>query len=42
MKVTINLTKKEIEHLDGCIGHYDACDIVENIIEKIKKEIQVN
>ena len=38
MKIQINLTKEEIEHLKNCDSYYGACSFVENIIIKIIKK----
>lgn len=41
MQVTINLTKKEIQHLkEGCYSELDSCETIIDIIEKIKKVIK--
>ena len=39
MKITISITKKEKEHLDGCNSHHNACGEVISIIEKVKKKL---
>jgi len=39
MKITINVTKKEKEHLDGCNSYHDACGEVIDVMEKVKKEL---
>jgi hypothetical protein len=42
MKITINLTKKEIEHLiDGnCTTYLDACSTIEDIMRKVINKIK--
>jgi hypothetical protein len=37
MKITINLTNKEIEHIKNHT-FYDSCDCVDNIMRKVQKE----
>lgn len=40
MKITINITKKEIDHLKTCDGcELDACSTIDCIIKKIRKKI---
>ena len=38
MKVTINISKKDLRHLEHCYSHLDACNVVTEIIRKIKKK----
>ena len=38
MKITINLTKKEMEHLLPEHTFYDCCGYVQDIMIKIQKE----
>lgn len=38
MKVTINVSRKEIEHLRDRDSEFDACGVVEDIVKRVKKE----
>ena len=40
MKITINITKKQVEHLMGCNSYHDACGEVVDIMEDVKKKIR--
>jgi hypothetical protein len=40
MKVTINITKGEAEHLKNCTSYHDACEDTVHVIEKILKAIR--
>ena len=37
MKITINISKKDLKHLENCDGKYSACGTIERIITKIEK-----
>ena len=39
MKITINLSKKEIKHIKGTHTFYDCCSRVEDIMKKVQKEV---
>ena len=41
MKITINLTKEEREHLINCDYYIDTCGTVSNIINKVKKASKI-
>ncbi len=36
MEIKVNITKKDLKHLENCDGHYSACGTVIKIINKIK------
>lgn len=38
MKVTINATKEEIEHLKACLSYMDSCGVVQDIIHRVIKK----
>jgi hypothetical protein len=40
MRITINLSKNDAEHIKNCMSHYDACGTITILVDKIKKEIQ--
>lgn len=43
VKITINLTRKELEHIRECSSaERDACSEVNNIIKKVKKQLKIN
>lgn len=40
MKIEINITKEEAEHLRNCNSEINACFFVESIIKKVKTRIK--
>ena len=40
MKIEINITKNEKEHLRGCNSKYDACGYVQRIIKKVERALK--
>ena len=41
-KITIGLTRKEIEHFKTCHDYLDACNTYQIIFLKIKRELEKN
>lgn len=41
MKIEINITKKEYEHLKDCLGYYDACGITTAIMKRIIRKLKI-
>jgi hypothetical protein len=39
IKIEIYLTERQKQHLKTCDSHYDACDTVTTIIERIKRKL---
>ncbi len=42
MEITIEISKKELEHLKRCSSEYDACSTVTRIIEKVKRQLNLS
>jgi hypothetical protein len=41
MIVRILLSKDEVAHLkNGCMSYFDACETVQNVIEKVKRQLR--
>jgi hypothetical protein len=40
VKIQINISNKDINHLENCMSEIDACGYVEDVIRKVKKAIR--